>query len=536
MRIGKWVRVYQQLLPVPRRMSMSFGLFENSELHVVPLPDVSSEQGHECELMISPVPLRSWRSVCRLSVRLQDKPHALAKATAFLQEQKINILLSECCSTYQARAHWDAICDLTQTPGFAAVAKSSRRKFESVMDSYLQHLTGEFRKFAKAKGNQKVFLLDTANYVQFSPLTGLNDASFVCLHEHSHTLHHRAGALKLPDELTRYVSEECGLDPPTLPHYAMITGNTEQRYMRVLFLKEHRYMFRLTVHNDLPDFAGSGVGVLHQFLSKLPPQVNLTRASNYIFEKKGNVERGRIDLVGHWNVEKRRLRNETVDECMEREFGQIIDRLVITDIDGRKHKQALKLIKVATASTAYPRVYISYSVNRDDKKLELLMSQLTDNNYEPVLGTRESGNMKELRLGEKRVGRDALSLALGNIDGCVAMVSLQTKRDEYSVTDIDGNRRYLVAPWLVAEEIYAWSTPGDGPLVIRLKDHDIHDSTYNRNLEEVSFASGDDESYASAVRALINKLNEFRNEDRFPRVRDASRRFQYRPRYAPPEI
>jgi hypothetical protein len=536
MRIGKWVRVYQQLLPVPRRMSMAFGLFENSELHVVPLKDVSGGQKHECELMISPVPLRSWRTVCRLSMRLHDRSHALAKATGFLREQNINILLSECCSTYQGRAHCDAICDLAQCPGFTAVSKAQRKDFEVKMNEFLAKLTRDYEKYARRTANRGAFLINTANFVQFSALTGLNDASFACVHEEAQTLHHRAGALRLPEDLARYISRECALDPPALPHYAMITGNTEQRYLRTLFLKEHQYMFRLTVHNDLPDFAGSGIGVLHQFLAQLPPGVNLLRTSNYIFDKTGDVERGRIDLVGYWNVEKLRLRTESIDECMEREFRQIIDRLLIIDTAGVKHKNALSVVKVATAARANPKVYISYSVHRDDRKLELLMSALTEHNYEPVLGTRESGNMKELRLGEKNLGRDALTLALGNIDGCVAFVSLQTKREEYSVLDADGHRRYHVPPWLVAEEVYAWSAPGDGPLVIRLKDVDIHDSTYNRNLEEVSFEEDDDASYPQAIRQLINKLNDFKGEDRFARLRNDAVRLQYRPRYAPTDV
>jgi len=306
--------------------------------------------------------------------------------------------------------------------------------------------------------------------------------------------------------------------------------------MRTLFLKEHQYMFRLTVHNDLPDFAGSGIGVLHQFLGELPAGVNLLRTSNYIFDKTGNVERGRIDLVGYWNVEKLQLKSESIDDCMEREFKQIVDRLIVTDIAGAKHKNALSVVKIKTAARANPKVYISYSVNRDDRKLELLMSSLAEHNYEPVLGTRESGNARELRLGEKRLGRDALSLAFGNIDGCVALVSLQTKREEYSVVDVDGHRRYHVPPWLIAEEVYAWSTPGDGPLVVRLKDVDIHDATYNRNLEEVVFEEGNNDAYEIAIRQLINKLNEFRREDRFARLTDDAARLQYRPRYLPADI
>src|SRR5438046_1892924 len=80
------------------------------------LRDGDTERRYGCEVVGSPVPIQLWKTVCRLSVRLHDRPGALAAATQFLRQQKINILLSECCSTYQSRAHWDALCDVGQTP------------------------------------------------------------------------------------------------------------------------------------------------------------------------------------------------------------------------------------------------------------------------------------------------------------------------------------------------------------------------------------------------------------------------------------
>ena len=120
MRIGKWVSIFGDALPVPRRMSMALGLFEKSELHLVTLLDHGDKQKHECEIIISPVPIRSWRSVCRVTVRLLDQPGALSAATEFLKEERINVLLSECCSTYQGRAHFDAICDLGQMKDYGS--------------------------------------------------------------------------------------------------------------------------------------------------------------------------------------------------------------------------------------------------------------------------------------------------------------------------------------------------------------------------------------------------------------------------------
>ncbi len=62
--------------------------------------------------------IESWSSVCGLSVSLADRLRALATATNFLKTMHINILLTEACVTYADRAHWDAIVDLSNTPGF----------------------------------------------------------------------------------------------------------------------------------------------------------------------------------------------------------------------------------------------------------------------------------------------------------------------------------------------------------------------------------------------------------------------------------
>src|ERR1044071_1094690 len=123
MRIGKWVPIYKRMLPIPRRLSMAFGLHEGSELNIARVVDVDTPLTFGCELIVSPIPIQCWLSACRLGIRLTDLPYALATATEFLRNEQINILLGECCSTYQRSAHWDAICDIALTPGFAALTE-----------------------------------------------------------------------------------------------------------------------------------------------------------------------------------------------------------------------------------------------------------------------------------------------------------------------------------------------------------------------------------------------------------------------------
>jgi hypothetical protein len=517
-------------------MSMAFGLFENSELHLVPLLDHGDKQKHECEIIISPVPIRSWRSVCRVTVRLRDEHGALAAATEFLRTERINILLSECCSTYQGRAHFDAICDLGQMRDYDDLLLVPREEFEITMSEFLDRLTARFDSFARGHSNSHLFLIGAIDYVRFSALTGLNDASFVCRRDIAEVAHHTGGALHLPKQLTRYVSEACDLVPPALPNYALITGNTEQRYMRVLFLKDHRYMFRFVVDNDLPHYAGSGVGVLQQFLNALPAGVNLMRASNYIFDKKESVERGRIDLIGYWNIESRRRRDETVEECMQRELGAVLSSLVIHDIEGTGHPNALKLVKIRTAKTAYPRVYISYSIGHDNQRLATLVSALTDANYIPVLGTDEPDDDDQPTTVDQRpVGSDVMREALPLIDGCVALISLQSKREDYKVVLPNGRTKYIVPPWLTAEEMYAWSSPAL-PRVLRLREVGMDDSTFDRNMWEKTFEGDKPETYDIAVRAVVSKLNEYAASGGFQRRRDIATAAQFEPRFSSPEL
>jgi hypothetical protein len=88
-------------------------------LYLAPMVTGRRSRNDDAQIIITPIPPTSWKSVCRLSVRLHDKPKALAKALRFLREREITILLTEAAATFQERAHWDAICDLTSYKGYA---------------------------------------------------------------------------------------------------------------------------------------------------------------------------------------------------------------------------------------------------------------------------------------------------------------------------------------------------------------------------------------------------------------------------------
>src|SRR5947209_5961541 len=247
MRIGKWVPIYRRLLPIPRRLSMAFGLFEGSQLYLSRIDDLDSPRKHGSEIIVSPVPFESWPSACRLSVRLSDTPGALAIATAFLRKKQINIMLSECCSTYQTRAHWDAICDVANVDGFSNLRILQRHQYDEAMQDFLRLIEAAFNTYAQSAPASPAFMQGPELLVQLTPLTGLNDVSFVCKEEFP--IEHVSGAVEIDSRLAKQISDQCYMDG--LPQQALITGNTEQRYMRVLFLRDYAQLFQLTIHDKI---------------------------------------------------------------------------------------------------------------------------------------------------------------------------------------------------------------------------------------------------------------------------------------------
>jgi hypothetical protein len=500
------------MVPIPRKLALSFGLIEDSELHIAPIVETSEEHKHGCELIVSPVPIIYWRSVCRLSVRLTDRSHALAKATEFLCEHRINILLSETCSTYQRRAHWDAICDLSESQFYSDLRNQNRSDYAKAIEVTLDKISRAFEIWMEEPECAPYFLPGKDRLAQFSPLTGLNDASFVCDHTQSVKLKFRAGGIKLPGNLSNTV---CGnTDTASLPKYAMITGNTEQRYLRILFMRDYDNMFKLVVRTKLVNFAGGGIGVLHQLLNNFPSEINLIKVSTYIIGAESYAENNIIEIIGHWKdssfpAERLKKQNE-----MKKTLIELVDRMEIQDADGVPHNGALETVKFRSPDDIYPRVFISHSINMEQEKLDLLLNTLWENGFRPVT-SREF------------LTPDIAESAFKLIDTCVALISFQVKRDEFKVVTTDSNdkisERYILPPWLVAEEVYALTK---GMEIFELKDKDIEDARFNRNLKAISFSNSDEDDYRAKVQQLVNQLNEFRLDPDFQaielRAREAS--------------
>ena len=533
MRIGKWAPLYNRMLSIPRQLATSFGFNEGSELYFVPLGDATTDRKHGCEIMVSPIPVSSWPSVCRLSVRLHDRPGALKKATRFLRANHINILLGECCSTYQQRAHWDAICDLCYTSDYDELSTTKREDFGKAMQRLLERWTAKFEAFTAELENSDTFIRGAGPAGVFSPLPGLNDAFFVARKKQAERLRYEGGVVELPPDLIQYVSKAYGLMPPSLPRYVMITGNTEQRYMRVFFVRDHSHMFRLTVDDDLKDFSEGGVGVFNQLLEALPDEVNVLWASNYIRERDKAMNRGRIDLIGDWDFSAEDDTPRIEDQIKPR-LTEIVRGIVLEDAAGNPHADALSVFDCYTAHTMYPRVFVSYSMGWETDKLDLLRRALSEHQYECVLGT--TLDIQTESIGGRLVAPGVVHSALSLIQVCVAFISLQVKRDEFKIpaTRAGERDRYILPPWAVAEEVFA-RTSEHKPFVIRLRDREIEDSRFNPDTRVEFFHSDYPATFPAAVERVIEQLNDFRRGESFATVYAKAQEKQAKLRQGPPE-
>lgn len=531
MRVGKWVPLYKRKLPVPQRLAMAFGLAEGSILHLVPITDEEDRHRHGFEIIVSPVPPSSWRSVCRLSVRLQDRPKALAIATGFLAKKRINILFSESASTITHRAHWDAVCDLSAMPAFSELANLPGEHYPRRMDLLLHQLSAELEEYMNDASNRKMFLEHAERHGQFTALTGLNNASFVCDFTASPPpCRYTAGGIEIPEKLANIVSHACLKEAPLLPEYAMITGNTEQRYLRVLFLRDYRSLFRIIVENETTDFAGGGIGVLHQLLFNLPPQVNLIRTSSRIAGSEGNVERGWTEIIAHW--EDPNIDPEIKQGHIEHELKRVIPSTDIKDLDGKMHKNVFK-VEYWGPETLYPRVFVSYSTRNEPSKLTYLLNLLWDNHFRPVLGTDMDGRRgwRAQKLWPSSV--DIVESAFDAIRGCVALISLQQEHPEFKVVNPSGRSRYVLPPWAHAEEVYAWAH--NIGRIIRIRQSTVEEPRYEHHLSSYVFDENDD-NFVTAVEQAIGELNAFRATREFATVSAEARAALYQSWYPPGDV
>ncbi|HKO56019.1 MAG TPA: hypothetical protein VJ276_09080 [Thermoanaerobaculia bacterium] len=509
MRVGKWVQLYNNWIPIPRRLAMAFGLTEGSALHLVPLIDQEEEHKYGFDIMVSPVPPASWRSVCRLSVRLLDVPKALAVATEFLSTQRINILFSESASTIDRRAHWDAICDLRYMPAFAAIAGLSKDAFPPRMKDLLKTLSRDLEGFMRP--DRKAFP-DKKNlrHGEFSPLTGLNNATFIWdASAIEPPCTYTAGGIRISDELASRVMDECPREPRSLPEYAMITGNTEQSYLRVLFLRHAQSLFRVVIDVETKNFASGGTGILHQVLGQLPDPINLLRTSSKFMDGEDAVRRGWIEIIAHWKERLGRRTPQYIKALIEKQIPEIRLR----DLDGNVHEGAIK-VTFDGPETIYPRVFVSYSTQSDPAKLAYLIGRLSENHFHPVLGT----DRQERRgaLGRKKAWTapaDVVSNSFEGIEGCVALVSLQLEHPDFRVIGNDGHVRKILPPWAVAEEVWAWAREIE---IWRLRDESVELPRYQKNQQECPFRTDDTgESFVGAVDKLLDELNKFRKSPAF---------------------
>jgi hypothetical protein len=486
MRVGTWVPVYKTIVPIPVRFAVAFGLREGSQLYIGPLDRGDEVKIHGIELLVSPVPPRLWKSVCRLSVRLHDVPGALAIATRFLVDRQINILLTESCVTYHERAHWDAICDLSTCPGYPG-AQGRRESYADALQGFLTDLSTDFVEYAKAPHNRVAFLQDRYMDIHFTPLPGLNDTAFTCSEAKCATLTHQDGGVVLPGKIVDTINQACNREGEALPPYAVITGNTEQRYLRIFFAKNHRRIFRAVVENRLTQFAGGGIGAMHGFLSSLPKQVDLIRTSNYIVESSPEVERGYIDMIAYWGHDADPHGTSAPDRghaVSETDFRDHVDRLVLCDIQGNQHRGCFSVVEFGQPDTIYPRVFISYSTGRAEKELQYLRHKLWSSHFQPIVGTEYDRYPRGPDLAtQSRVTRDVTSQSFEIIPGCVAFISLMTPRDDFRVVSTPAapdRPRHVLPPWTVAEEAFAYAC--DVGVIIRIKHDAVEGPRYNENV------------------------------------------------------
>lgn len=149
MRLGKWIKVFDRNVPIPMTLAASFGLREGSELYLAPMRADMAPHSTSVEIIVSPIPTSSWRSICRLSVRLHHRSRALARATSYLRDKRINILLTEAAATFQERAHWDAVCDLRVSSEYARMVTCSHDSYELEMEHLLKDMSENIRWFRR---------------------------------------------------------------------------------------------------------------------------------------------------------------------------------------------------------------------------------------------------------------------------------------------------------------------------------------------------------------------------------------------------
>lgn len=503
MRIGTWVRIADKSLPIPRTLSTAFGLSAGSKLHVAP---IFEDRERDVELIVSPVPIESWASACRLSARLFHHPGALAEGTEFLKQHNINMLLAEACVTFGGRAHWDAICDVQLSRAFERAGGTRAREYgglawsprssdplafpeevfqhETVMKSCLHELNDAFKKFARSS---KYFIQGKLLLAEFSPLFGLNYSYFLRSATHFGPAPFSHGSIALSDDLVKYIKSR--LVSSDLPSYALVTGNTEQRYMRVYITHGNKdVMFGQIEHT--PKGPGTErVGILNQILRALPPRMNLVQLSNYVVASEDGQERGRVSFLAQGEVLDKKDFEAVLSEtplCDAR--GNLLDKRLV-------HYQRLDEIPT--------RVFVSHRLDQPGGQLDALCKKLRSSDYEPVLAT-------EIPLGMAEIDRESFQ----SIDTTVALVSLHTPNPDCK---IDGTDQFMPAPWMVAEEVQAVAK---GLFVLRISHERVQPFNYLKSVRTYRYS--DDSGFRKCLAAVLKDLDNYRKTSACKRAEAAA--------------
>jgi hypothetical protein len=510
MRLGKWVRIFSNTVPVPIAFSASFGIREGGRLYLAPMVTGKGSISNDAQVIITPIPPSSWKSVCRLSVRLHDRPKALAKALRFLREREINILLTEAAATFQERAHWDAICDLTAYKEYANTGELPFEAYQVRMREIVSALDTDLKYWASSPENKDVFLTGVDMHADFSLLTGLNIAYFRINPSNVFQSEFDAGGVVLPDSLEKELQrilKSRGLPP--ISSHALITGSTAQRYMRLLFIRDSSSFVFADIECRLPRYS-TEVGMLEKVLCRLPDDLNLLHITEYR-EARGGQEVAGIKLIGDWPDHKK--------DDLER----MIDSIEVDDDNSDAKQQLVSLRDYATPSIAFPKIFISYSIAHDAQRCRLLQNRLIENNYEPVVGTDHSESPD---FAGQPVSEDVLTKSLNQIPSCVGFIALHSARPDFELK----NGGHTVPPWLVTEEVFAWSR--NIGYLARLAEEGLDSPRYNRNTQAFIF-SAEADSFDKAVTRLVRDINDFRRSPKFLEAWRLARKAQYQKRTTP---
>jgi hypothetical protein len=512
MRLGKWVRIFSNTVPVPIAFSASFGIREGGRLYLAPMVTGKRSKNDDAQIIITPIPPSSWKSVCRLSVRLHDKPKALAKALKFLREREISIILTEAAATFQERAHWDAICDLISYKGYGNTGELSFEAYQIRMREIVSELNAELKHWGASPENKDVFLTGVDMHADFSLLTGLNIAYSRISPSNVFESQFDAGGVVLPDALEKELQrllKSRGLPP--ISSHALIPGSTEQRYMRLLFIRDSSNFMFADIECRLPKYSAAGIGMLEKVLCQLPDDLNLLHMTEYREASGEGQEVTCIKLIGDWQ------------DHNKEDFGRMIESIEVDENNPETREQLVSLRDYATPSTAFPKIFISYSIGHDEQRCRLLQNRLIENNYEPVVGTDYSESPD---FAGQQVSEDVLSKSLNQIPACVGFIALHSARPDYQLK----NGRHTISPWLVTEEVFAWSR--NIGYLARLAGEVLNSPRYNRNTQTFYF-SKEPASFDKAVTDLVRDINRFRQSPKFLEAWNLARKAQYQKRATP---